>query len=350
MGSPIELGVGGAPTCTGRPTSTVNKASPFFALTPDGGSVVIASPDGELAWWDLRSGEKTRAFAIAKGYHALALSPDGRTAAVGIDGGIQVVDLRSGKVRTASGLVAGEPQWLLFSPDGETVVSTGLDGAVSLWDVETATPRETLRGHSAAVGQPVFSPDGATLYTASDDGTAIAWDIDGSRRLGRPFRFTHDRAPDPLFDRHPGRFSPDGRLIAVGLKERGIQLWDTTDLTRAGAPLLETGGEVKALAFAPDGRTLAAVTRDGNATVWDVESRSLRGPFRVDVSQAVGVSFSADGTMLATAGSEGVKLWDVATGASARPHRRGEPADDVAFSPTAPIVAFVRDGWVRHNL
>ena len=85
----------------------------------------------------------------------------------------------------------------------------------------SATPRETLRGHSAAVGQPVFSPDGATLYTASDDGTAIAWDIDGSRRLGRPFRFTHDRAPDPLFDRHPGRFSPDGRLIAVGLKERG---------------------------------------------------------------------------------------------------------------------------------
>ena len=345
VGSPIELEVGGSYDLYKAAYVTVNKTSPFFALTHDGSSVVTASPRGELAWWDVRSRQKTKALAIAQGYHALALSPDGRSAAVGIDGGIQVVDLHSGKVRTASRRVAGEPQWLLFSPDSETVVSTGLDGAVTLWDVETATPRETLRGHSTAVGQPVFSPDGATLYTASDDGTVIAWDLDGSRRLGRPFRFTHDRAPDPLFDQHPGRFSPDGRLIAVGLKERGIQLWNAIELTRAGAPLLQTGGEVKALAFSPDGTTLAAVTLDGMATVWDVTSRSLRKGFWVDLSYAVGVSVSADGTMIATAGSEGVRVWDAATGAARGRIGDGKPADDVALSPTGPLVAFVRDGW-----
>ena len=323
-----------------------NRASSFFALTPAGGSVVTASPDGELAWWDLRTHEKTRAIEITDGYHALALSPDGLTAAVGIGGGFQLVDMPSGKVRTASRALAEEPQWLLFSPDGETVVSTGFDGAVTVWDVESATPRETLRGHSAPVGQPAFSPDGATLYTASDDGTAIAWDLDGSRQLGRPFRFTDDRAPDSLFDRHPGSFSPDGRLIAVGLAKRGIQLWSTTGLARAGAPLLQTGGEVKALAFSPGGRALAAVTRDGMATVWDVEARSLRnGPFRVDPLQTTGLSFSADGTLLATAGSEGVKLWDAVTAAARGRLGDRSPADDVAFSPTGDIVAFVRDAW-----
>ena len=51
----------------------------------------------------------------------------------------------------------------------------------------------------------------------------------------------------------------------------------------------------------------AAVTRDGDATVWDVESRSLSEQFWADVSQATGVSFSSDGTMLATAGTEGVR-------------------------------------------
>jgi WD40 repeat protein len=323
------------------------KVSPFLGLTTDGDSVVTASPDGELAWWDLRTHERTRAIEIADGYHAFALSPDGLTAAVGIRGGFQLVDVRSGKVRTASRALAEEPQWLLFSPDGETVVSAGFDGVVTVWDVESATPRETLQGHSAPVGQPVFSPDGSTLYTASDDGTVIAWDLDGSRRLGRPFRFTHDRAPDPLFDRHPGRFSPDGRLIAVGLASRGIQLWSTTDLARAGAPLLQTGGEVKALAFSPDGRALAAVTREGMATVWDVKARSLRRrPFWVDSSQAIGVSFSRDGTMLATAGSEGVRLWDAVTGAARGRLGDASAADDVAFSPTAPIVALVRDGWL----
>ena len=35
-------------------------ASPHFALTPDGRSVVTASDDGELAWWDLRKPRRRR--------------------------------------------------------------------------------------------------------------------------------------------------------------------------------------------------------------------------------------------------------------------------------------------------
>ena len=324
----------------------LNTPSRFFALTPDGSSIVTASPDGELAWWDLRTHGRTRTIEIPDGYHALALSPDGLTAAVGIGGGFQLVDVRSGKVRTSSRALAEEPQWLLFSPDGETVVSTGSDGIVTVWDVESATPHETLQGHSGPVGQPVFSRDGATLYTASDDGTVIAWDIDGNRRLGRPFRFTHDRAPDMLFDRHPGTFSPDGRLIAVGLKERGIQLVNAASLTPTGRALLQTGGEVKALAFRPGGRALAAVTRNGMATVWDVTSRSLRnGPFKVGGSPVIGVSFSTDGTMLATAGQNGARLWDASTGGTLGRLGGKSPADDVAFSPSGDVVALVRDGW-----
>ena len=306
-------------------------ASPQFALTADDRSLITASEDGELAWWDLRSRKKTRTEEIETGLHALALSPDGRTAAVGIDRGIQLVDTRSGRVRTASGVLSGAPSWLLFSPDGRTVVSTSFDGTVARWDVESATPLETLRGHSRQVQQPVFSPDGQTLYTVSHDGTAIAWDLAGDRGLGRRFTFTHDPFNTTGYDGHPGSFSPDGKLIALGLKERGIRLWDTTALRPAGPALLETGGEVKMLAFTPDGRQLAAVTVDGHATLWDVKRRSLlRGPFqiaplnrkgyvRVNREGVVGVSISADGTILATPDPDGVKLWDVATREEPRP-------------------------------
>lgn len=336
IGSRIQPGEFG-----GENTDLVYSA-PFFALTPDGRSVVTASADGELAWWDRETRKKTRTLEIAAGYHSLAISPDGLTAAVGIDGGIQRVDVRSGRVRTSTGVLTGSPQWLLFSPDGKTIVSTGLDGAVTLWDVEAAEPRATLRGHSASVSQPAFGPDGATLYTASDDGTVIAWDIKGNRRLGRPFTFTQDRAYDPAFDRHPGSFSPDGRQIAVGLREKGIRLWDATTLTPAGPPLLDTGGEVQALAFSPDGRRLASVTSSGTMTLWDVESRSVwREPASAG-SAAVAVSFSSDGATLATAGPSGVKLWDVASGTELEGVGDGRPADDVALSPTEPLVAFVR--------
>jgi WD40 repeat protein/tRNA A-37 threonylcarbamoyl transferase component Bud32 len=320
--------------------------TPFFALTPDGRSLITAAPGGELTWWDLESRRRTRTVTIEKGHHALDLSADGRTVAVGIDRGLQLVDVASAAVRSATGALTARPNWVRFSRDGRTVVSTGSDGTATLWDAPSATPRQTLRGHSAAVQEPVFSPDGAVLYTVAHDGTAIAWDVSGNSGLDRRFTFTHDRGPAPEQDEHPGMFSPDGRFLALGLKQRGIALRDATTLRRAGPTLRGTGGEVKDIAFTPDGRTLAAVTVEGFATVWDVGRRSrLRGPFRVSQEYGrMGLSISPDGTLLATAGgaSEGVLLWDIRTGAGIG--RIGEAlwAGDVAFSPDGSSLALVR--------
>jgi len=321
-------------------------ASPSFALTADERSLVTASEDGELAWWDLASREKTRVLPIATGLHALALSPDGRIAAVGIERGIQLVDVRTGKVRRATGSSAGRPSWVLFSPDGETVVSTTLDGTVTLWDVESATPRQTLRGHSNSVQQPVFSPDGKTLYTVSHDGTAIAWDMTGARGLGRLFTFTHDPTISEIgADGHPGTFSPDGRLIAVGLEERGIALWDVRRLAPVGAPLLNTGGEVKSLAFSPGGRTLAAAAVDDTVTLWDLRSRA-----RLRALSGAGVAFSPDGETLAVSsgdfgstGGDAVKLLDTATGASLG-EIGARDSSDPSFSADGKMIATAR-GW-----
>jgi WD40 repeat protein len=339
---------------------------PSIALTPDGRSLVTASAAGELAWWDLASHEKTRALEIPDGYRALALSPDGETAAIGLDDGIELIHVRTGAVRQSAGSLASNPIRLSFSPDGRTLVSTSTDGTVTLWDAGTATVRETLRGHSAAVQQPAFSRDGKTLYTTSLDGTVIAWDLKGDRRLGRTFTFGRDPGLGPYPDRHPGAFSPDGQVIAVGLKGEGVALWDASDLTQIGPPLLQTGGEVDVLAFSPDGQTLAAVANDGGlcfnqpdppdpcsvATIWDVESRSLRlGPFPIDPWSTRGVSFSADGTMLATAAFEGVRLWDVATGAELAHIGSRRSAGGVVFSPTEPdVLAFITDGWDGSNV
>ncbi|HEU5066513.1 MAG TPA: WD40 repeat domain-containing protein, partial [Gaiellaceae bacterium] len=295
-------------------------ASPGFALAVDDRLVLTASEDGELAWWDLRSGAKTRTLPIASGLHAFALSPDGRTAAVGIERGIQLVDVRTGDARRATGgLAAGRPTWVLFSPDGDTVVTTHQDGTVTLWDAESATPRETLRGHWNAVQQPVFSPGGNTLYTVSHDGTAIAWDLTGRRGLARRFRFTDDpKFSSTGFGGRPGAFSPDGRLIAVGLSGQGLALWNALELRPVGSPLLGTGGEVRELAFSPDGRTIAAMTKidDGRntLTLWDVRARSrIR---KTLIRWLDFIVFSPDGSTLAIVTWRGLTLLDSATGAT----------------------------------
>ena len=92
-----------------------------------------------------------------------------------------------------------------------------------------------------------------------------------TRGSGGASRSRTTARPPPNRRHHPGRFSPDGRVLALGLKQRGIALWDAATLSPAGRALRETGGEVQDIAFAPDGRTLAAVTVEGLATVWDVE-------------------------------------------------------------------------------
>jgi WD40 repeat protein len=317
---------------------------PNFVLTPDGASLVTASADGELAWWNLESRTKTRTLEIPDGYRALALSPDGFTAAIGLDRGLRLVDLRTGKVREATSGLTANPTWLQFSPDGKTVVSTSLDGTVTLWNAGSAMLRETLRGHSAPVQQPAFSPDGRTLYTTSFDRTAIAWDLRGDRGLKRPFVFTHDRRFTTAgFEGHPGSFSPNEELMALGLKEQGIRLWDTSDLTPVGRPFLKTGGEVWALAFAPDGRRLAAVTVEGQITLWDVERRSLLERWFTAERPVLGLSISANGEILATSGPDGVKLWDLSTGEARGTIGDGIAAGDVAFSPAGPLVAFVHE-------
>ena len=178
---------------------------PSIALTPDGSSLVTTSEVGELTWWDLDNHERTRTLKIADGYRALALSPDGRSAAIGLDDGIELIDLRTSARRASRGTLASSPIWLQFAPDGKSIASTSRDGTVTIWDVATLTPRESLRGHSDSVWQPVFSPDGRTLYTTSSDGSAIVWDLSRTRRFGRPFTFTHDQGPYEWPDTHRGR-------------------------------------------------------------------------------------------------------------------------------------------------
>ena len=202
----------------------------------------------------------------------------GARAAIGLDDGIQLIDLRTGAVREASGRPRVEPDLAAVQPRRQ-------DGRVDE-PRRNGDPLGRRCGDSPRdAARPLGLRPAAGLQPRRED--ALHGELTTGRRSpgtssGRPAARTavhvhaRPRALPIGRTRHPGRFSPDGRLIAVGLKERGIRLWTRGRSSPVGAPLLETGGEVTALAFSPDGRTLAAVTGAGMATLWDVDSRSLR--------------------------------------------------------------------------
>ena len=290
--------------------------------------------DGATALFDARSLDRIR--TMSRGFEHVAV--DGRrfVAFPRFDGGIDLLDVRTGGTRTLEGTHEGDVTGLAFAPDGRTLVTSGGDdGRIIVWDVASGQQREVLRGHSGRAFGPVFAPDGATLFTVGLDSSIIAWDVAGSRRLGRAFA-TGPRpeegppdAADPSLDPAVG---PGGGTYLVPTSDGRITFWRAGDLRPARAPV-DLGAPLD-LAAAPGGRAFAASTSRGEVALLDASGRieerrriepSPRGPGQV--------AFSADGSLLAVATEHGVALLDAAT---ARP--RGAPLGTgattaVAFSP-----------------
>ena len=96
-------------------------------------------------------------------------------------GGVRLLDLQSGLVRRLRGRNDAAVDFMTFTPDRRTVVSSGSDGSIVAWDVERGELRETFSGHSEGSPDLGVSPDGRTLYTANGPSNDVSV-VDVSRR------------------------------------------------------------------------------------------------------------------------------------------------------------------------
>jgi len=113
------------------------------------------------------------------------------------------------------------------------------------------------------------------------------------------------------------KFSPDGKLLAVG-GYQVVRLFDSV----TGKPLATLSGHadyVRSIAFSPDGKMLAAAggppQRGGEIKIWDVETRQPLKTLNGHKDCIYSVAWSPDGKLLASGSYDKmVKLWDAATG------------------------------------
>ena len=226
-----------------------------------------------------------------------------------------------------------------FSPDGQRLaVASG----IGLWLYDVATSRELAllpterQAHSAA-----FSRDGTMLASGLDDGTITLWDastlayvatLSGSRYGGVT----------------SVSFSHDGAMLASGTYSGTVSLWDLA--TRANIAtyndVYEGGSRgwtrrSTSVSFSHNGIMLAFGSRDGTAQIWDVATGTQIATLSGHRLRVASVSFSPDGTLLASGSNDGtVKLWDVATWtniATLEGHTSGITA--VSFSPDGTTLA-----------
>ena len=242
-----------------------------IAFSPDGQTVATGSEDGMVRLWNTRTGEELATLPHAGRYEALKIvwSPDGRSIAIDCnpwhgDGETQIWDAHQGKVLAL--LPTREDHSLIWSPNGQMILTTRLERLGRVWNARTGALLATLEQDppcpklsfwksrsqnnlcsETTVVTGSFVADGRTVITTSWDHAPKVWDAE----TGKLKTMLGNAGTSARLFRLVAIASPDGRL-AVTYDHRGVVLWDSLKgevklaLDDIGAPL----------ALSPDGKTL----------------------------------------------------------------------------------------------
>lgn len=286
------------------------------AFCPDGNMAVAVESDKTLAIFNVTSGRLTSSFGSSElPVSALAVSCDGKLlAAAGCtttrpgDFELRLWNLQTHELvhsnytkdHRGEGDAIDPIPFVAFSPDSNLLVSPARNRSVHIWNIPESRIQKELEIHLTP-STVQFSPDGKLLAlgtaTSASHGTASVFDLQADRWLkSRASRFSGVLAV---------LIADEGEELLVGHESRicrqtiGEVDYGETSPLRFHAT---------ALSFSPDG-DLVAVVVDGRLMIY----KSYSGELVVNPqASARTVTFSSDGTALATIGTAGkVTVWQL---------------------------------------
>lgn len=266
--------------------SRIGDETQWIAVTPDGRTLAIGDSGDRVEFFDASTRAPTWSIEVDEGTDRAAFSPDGQTLAIATASNrVIAIDVAAHSVR-ADVPAGGTVDALAFSPDGATLLT-----AENVEGRESLVPRHptTLQPSAATVDAgrvedagsiPPFSPfsiafasDGSLVTTSSSSSETVLRDAD--LRPVRRFPLGGDGVA----------VGPDGSVAAILANSDDIWEGDVAFLSlRTGDVRVGSHGhsgqgnthfEATGAAFTPDGRSVVTVGNDSRLLVWDVGSASV---------------------------------------------------------------------------
>jgi WD40 repeat protein len=199
-------------------------------------------------------------------------------------------------------LVRVDPLTTVFaydvSPDGTRLA--GLNNELLLsWDLVNGTlVFSTARLNATRV---FYSPDKIEIYTVADDGTVNVTNDRGA--------FQTSFMGNAAYNFNALAYYKDEGWLAVGGRDGTVKVWDTAGRVSMATIQAQTLS-VNSVAFSPDGTLLASGGDEGTVGIWEWETRTL--VHRIEVGTPPSrLAFSPDGTQLAVATLNDIRLYNV---------------------------------------
>jgi WD40 repeat protein/serine/threonine protein kinase len=205
-------------------------------------------------------------------------------------------------------------------------------------DPENAPPElvavlgDTQFRGSARLEALAFSPDGKYLASSDRNGTTL-WDLATARAVATWKEVRGHRLV----------FSPDGKLLAVARKE-DVWVHRVADGKLIYSIDAKTKPRSESVTFSPDGTLIATSGGGGTVRIWRAsDGQELRILSDRDILRSL--LFSPDGSKLVAVGASGIMVWEVQGGQDGKSLFVGYPFECAEWLPDGTtLLAFARGG------
>jgi WD40 repeat protein/serine/threonine protein kinase len=249
------------------------------AFSPDSRLLAIGDRAGGVRIWEVGSWQElpVPAHRIGHMIWSLAFSPDGRYfAACGLPGGLTLwrLEFQPGsvgkkarlKLETVVHFAEADVQFVSFSPDSNLLIRC-IGTTAQLWDLRTARPLPCLPAKLVSpMNSLAFRPDGKQVLVIGPSLVPEVWDVVSGQRV---FAFPGGQSEG---SRAPTiasviALSLDGSLLAQ--QGTALKVWDLEN-RKLLLVLPEERSTPWCMAWSPDKRLLAVGLEHGGIAIWNL--------------------------------------------------------------------------------